>query len=175
MTTQTLFIPVALAVYAFVAVLIFLVTRTSDFKRQSEDDKARARKQFKIGLIGMPVAMIGGWLLLGASSQVINRIPVFLYFGLWLFVACLTWRGYRLGIKRDHRLVKARSGKPLRSPEALVGIFAKINFGMAAALAVFLVLIPLAKISFSMWVPWIAAIAGVFSFISSRVERNNEA
>ncbi|WP_342130246.1 hypothetical protein [Hydrogenophaga sp. OTU3427] len=175
MNPQSTFVPIAAIVYGLMLATIFLITRTASFKKQPLEDQERARKQFRIVQIGLPISLVAAWLLIGAPSGVIQNLPLFLYLALWLLVFWIGWRSYRLGIKRDLRLVKSRLGKPLKNPEALVGTFACINLALAASVAAFLVLVPVVRIPFAMWAPIVAAIAGIFNFIVTRVEQKNKA
>lgn len=98
-----------------------------------------------------------------------------LYLLLWGLALWLLWRSYRLGVRRDERLVKALSGKPLRNAKALVGTFARANFMLAAGYIAILIAIPAFRLPLNSWAPLITVVSSCYTLFMWGQERKNAA
>ena len=175
MPTLSSFVLIALCVYAFVFLLTRLAQSSKEFKQQPLADQERARKTFRWSLISLPFFLAGTYLLLLAPPGVIRMLPVLLYLLLWGLALWLLWRSYRLGVRRDERLVKALSGKPLRNAKALVGTFARANFMLAAGYIAILIAIPAFRLPLNSWAPLITVVSSCYTLFMWGQERKNAA
>jgi len=175
MPTLSSFILISVAVYAFVFIVARLAQSTKEFKQQPAEDQERARKQFRWSLIFLPFVLAGTYLLLLAPPEVIRTLPVLLYLLLWGVALWLLWRSYRLGIKRDERLVKSRSGKPLRNAKSLVRVYALANFMLAAGFIAILVAIPTLRLPLNIWAQLITIVSSGYTLFAWRQERKSAA
>ena len=175
MPTLSSFVLIALGVYAFVFLVTRLAQSSKQFKQQPPADQERARKNFRWSLISLPFVLAGMYLLLLAPPGVIRMLPVFLYLLLLGVALWLLWRSYRLGVRRDERLVKSLSGNPLRNAKALVRTFALANFMLAAGYIAILIAIPALRLPLDSWGPLIGIISGCYTIFMSRQERKHAA
>jgi len=175
MPTLSSFILISLAVYAFTFFVTRLAQSTKEFKQQPAEDQERARKQFRWSLISLPFVLAGTYLLLLAPPEVIRALPVLLYLLLWGVALWVLWRSYRLGIRRDERLVKSLSGKPLRNAKSLVRAFALANFMLAAGFIAILVAIPALRLPLNVWAQLITIVSSCYTLFAWRQERKNAA
>lgn len=175
MPTLSSFVLIALGVYAFVFLVTRLAQSSKEFKQQPPADQERARKTFRWTLISLPFVLAGTYLLLLAPPGVVRMLPVFLYFLLAVVALWLFWRSYRLGVRRDERLVKSLSGKPLRNAKALVRKFALANFMLAAGYIAILIAIPALRLPLNSWVPLITIISSCYTIFMWRQERKHAA
>lgn len=173
MPTLSSFVLIALCVYAFVFLLTRLAQSSKEFKQQPPADQERARKTFRWSLISLPVVLAGTYLLLLAPPGVIGMLPVFLYLLLWGLALWLLWRSYRLGVRRDERLVKTLSGKPLRNAKTLVGTFALANFMLAAGYIAILIAIPALRLPLNSWASLITVVSSCYTLFMWGQERKN--
>ncbi|MDP3227427.1 MAG: hypothetical protein Q8N13_05570 [Acidovorax sp.] len=175
MPTLSSFVLIALGVYAFVFLLLALVQSSKEFKQQPLADQERARKTFRWSLISLPFVLAGTYLLLLAPPEVMRMLPVFIYLLLSGVALWLLWRSYRLGVRRDERLVKSLSGKPLRNAKALVRTFALANFMLAAGYIAILIAIPALRLPLNSWAPLITIMSSCYSLFMWHQERKNAA
>jgi len=175
MPTLSSFILISLAVYAFTFFVTRLAQSTKEFKKQPAEDQERARKQFRWSLIALPFVLAGTYLLLLAPPEVIRALPVLLYLLLWGVALWFLWRSYRLGIRRDERLVKSLSGKPLRNAKSLVRSFALANLMLAAGFIAILVAIPALRLPLNVWAQLITIVSSCYTLFAWRQERKNAA
>ncbi|MFT5534312.1 MAG: protein-S-isoprenylcysteine O-methyltransferase Ste14 [Burkholderiaceae bacterium] len=175
MPTLSSFIFISIAVYAFTFFVIRLGQSTKEFKQQPAEDQERARKQCRWSLIALPFVLAGTYFILQAPPAVIRAMPVVLYLLLWGVALWLLWRSYRLGIRRDERLVRSRSGKPLRNAKSLVGTFALANFLLAVGFIAILVAIPAFRLPLNVWTQLITIMSICYTLFAWHQERKNAA
>jgi sterol desaturase/sphingolipid hydroxylase (fatty acid hydroxylase superfamily) len=171
MSTATIFIGTALVVYAFTFGITRLVLSTKEFKKQPQEDQERARKQLRLALLISPIILIGCYILLISPPEVVGMMPLILYVAMAGFACWILWRSYRLGIRRDERLVKALHGKFLPNTQSIITQFAIANLLLAIGIIALLVAIPVLHINFGSWGALFAAVTSIYGLFVSNQER----
>jgi hypothetical protein len=172
MSTATIFVVTALVVYAFTFGVTRFVLSTKDFKKQPLEDQERARKNLRLAFLISPIILIGYYILLLSPPEVVRMILLLLYVAMAGFACWVLWRSYRLGIRRDERVVKALHGKSLPNAQSIVTQFAIANLFLAIGIIALLVAIPILHIDLGSWGAIFGAITSIYGLFVSNQERN---
>jgi len=175
MPSPTTFLVISLAVYGFLFLLTRVALHSKSFNEQPSEDQQRSRKQFKWSLALFPVVMAGTYLLLGAPASVLRYMPLLIYLLAWFLAIWLLWRSYCLGIRRDVRLVKSLSGKPLPYAASYVTAFAIANLLSALGIMAILVAIPVFRLPFNAWAALFTVVSSTYTLFAWRYERKSAA
>lgn len=166
-----------LLIAAFVSGLVFLITKltmaSEAFKKQSPQAQAKARKSLRQTWVLLPLLLAGAYGLMLAPPQVLRYVPMVLYGGLWLLVTWLFRRSYQLGLRRNLNALTVAAHLPEAKRQKLLRPVAVASLLLGCALAMFLVAVPVLRIDFAQWAPWVGLMAGAHTVYLSNLERKH--
>ena len=100
-------------------------------------------------------------------------IDLVCYLGMWLIAGYFFWRAYRIGIKKDLRLVKDARGKCLPNRRGLAKPYAITELLTAISVAALLTAIPLLAIPMKIWPAFMLVIGTSRQLQLLKFSRNN--
>lgn len=101
-------------------------------------------------------------------------ITLLCYVAVWGVAAYSLWRAYRVGVKKDLRLIKGLNGLPLRNRQLIARPFAIMELLAGIALILFLVAVPMFTIPMRVWPGFIVIIGATRQLRILKFARQNE-
>ena len=135
--TAALLVSLAIALFAFMLVEV----AASNLRSGVSGSARRARRYWLLAVLPILSAVL--FVLFFSPSTFARYWSLGLYVLFWGLPVWFTVRGYRLGVKRDHHLVRGAYNTPVSRPSKVVVQFAIANLLIAVALAATLVAIPI--------------------------------
>ena len=85
-------------------------------------------------------------------------ITLICYLAVWCVAGYFLWRAYRVGVKRDFRLIKNVNGQPLNNRQLIARPFAIMEILTGISVIVFLIAVPVFSIPMRIWPAFILVI-----------------
>ncbi len=139
-----------------------------------EQEQRKLKKQLYLGLIiAIVVFLTTQFTIQTKSVSWINWLVLAAYLGLWIIGGYMLWQAYRVGIKKDAKLIKKQNGQRFNHPEKFKYYFAFIQFFAGISLCLLGVAIPVFKLKMASWAPLLAVIGAIKHLMTWWVERQD--
>jgi hypothetical protein len=101
-------------------------------------------------------------------------IAFFCYIAIWGVAGFFIWRAYRVGVKKDLRLIKGLNGQALPNRQLIARHFAFTELLTGIAIIMFLIAIPIFAIPMRIWPAFILVIGTTRQLRILKFARQNE-
>jgi hypothetical protein len=153
---------------------IWYITNHKNVLAKPEEEQRKLKRQLYWGMVIALIAYLGSQLLI--KSKTTGWVPwlvVGCYLFLWGIGGYLIWQSYRIGIKKETALVKKSNGQLFTNPHKFIRPIATINLLTGLSIWLLAIAIPVFKIKFATWDPFILVISSLKQIMFGRFEKKD--